>query len=318
MIRRLITFACLALATCATPAFAVDCKPDQRKLHGKCVSKRAMPVAAPADPFASLKPAPTAKTQPEIGQKVRSGDSFTDVWHLGRKRSGFEGTVSAPVVGATLRNIKVTDPGSYGISFCRASHVVIDGFQITRSEPAKVPVPTGIGFGRSGCGVTGADITIANGIVSGFVSPRVADTYWNGDGVAVERYDGVSIVNVIAENNADAGFDLKSTGTWLDRTTARANGRNYRFWGDGKAGTITSEEPRGAHVWVNAKTPQSWTIAKLIARSKTSAPILRIENNHPVSITIERCDLSVPAGTQLLWGGRKATVTWGPGCEVRR
>lgn len=314
-----ILLAVLALFAFAAPAHAASCKAGERKLHGKCVPARTAAAGAAVDPFAVLTPKPVGKTQPEIGQKVRSGETYTGVWIDARKRSGFEGTTTAPVDGATLRTVKVTDPGSYGISFCDASNVLIEQFRITRSAPASVSVPTGIGFGRSGCGEKGSNITIRNGVVSGFGATPVAGKYTNGDGIANEGgYTGFTIANVTSSNNGDGGFDLKSKNTRLDDTIAIGNGRNYRLWGSGTAGTITSENPRGAHVWI-AKTATSWHIAKLVARSALSSTVLQFDaKNMGIVVTIDACDLTgLAKGSTLVTGATGNKVTLGSGCVVQ-
>ncbi|HEX8485064.1 right-handed parallel beta-helix repeat-containing protein [Sphingomonas sp.] len=272
-----------------------------------------------ADPFAGLAAKRGTAKRGSYAVKAASGKAIGPVWYDGWYRA-IEGSNTAPSVGVTVRGVKITNAARDGISFCAAREVTVEDFDISHGDAFNVgaDLPTGIGFGRSGCGVSGGNITIRNGRVSGFRMGKQAGVYLNGDGMAIERYTGVLITNVTAEDNADAGFDLKSTGTRLDALVARRNGRNFRFWGSGDAGTLTSEEPRSAHVWINAKSAQTWTIAKLVARSTTTAPILRIENSFPVTIIIKQCELAVPAGTPMLWGGRKAKVTWGVGCEVRR
>jgi hypothetical protein len=56
--------------------------------------------------------------------------------------------------------------------------------------------------------------------------------YWNGDGFAAERdVRGLHLVGTKAINNSDAGYDLKSSATFLEDVTAEGNKRNYRLWG---------------------------------------------------------------------------------------
>ncbi|HET6619973.1 MAG TPA: cadherin domain-containing protein [Dongiaceae bacterium] len=55
--------------------------------------------------------------------------------------------------------------------------------------------------------------------------------YWNGDGFAAERgVYGLRFEDTLASGNADAGYDLKSSGTVLVRAVSKGNNRNYRFW----------------------------------------------------------------------------------------
>lgn len=303
----------------ATPALAETCPPGVGKLHGKCQQPvPATSMAIPIDPFAGLTPAPLAKQQPEIGQKVRSGETWTGMWMAGRARSGFEGTTSALVDGATLRTIKVTDPGEYGVSFCPASHLTIDGFLITRSGPTAFDMPTGIQLGRKGCGTSGADVLIQNGTISGFQSLPAAGAYPNGDGLAVAPdYTRVTIRNVLSSHNTDGCFDLQGTAMTLDGVTAFGCNRNYRLWGTGAATTVTSQDARAEDIWLGAinGVAANWHIAKLIVirDGKNAAPIL-YSDNPGAKLTIDACELrGVPAGTPLIKG--RAVLMLGPGCQ---
>ncbi|KQM72172.1 hypothetical protein [Sphingomonas sp. Leaf20] len=82
----------------------------------------------------------------------------------------------------------------------------------------------------------------------------------------------------------------------------------------GAANGRLSKEPSGAHVWLNARAAQAVVIDRLIVSSRTTAPVLRIENTYAVSITVKECVIAVPAGTLLQWGGKAARVTWGKNC----
>lgn len=197
-----------------------------------------------------------------------------------------------------------------GIRLRQADEVDIGGFNLLmRSEPQVAPhLPEGIAI------VRGTNIAIHDGRVAGFRMARVEGKYTNGDGIALEGgVRGVTISRVTAENNSDAGFDLKSLDTRLHDTVARSNGRNYRFWGTGTATTITSEAPRGAHVWLGRRA--DWRISRLVVRSAAPHPIVQLEGPDSV-LVIDRCDLNVPAGTPLVVG--KGQVRLGPGCTTRR
>lgn len=63
------------------------------------------------------------------------------------------------------------------------------------------------------------------------VSP--ADAYRQGDGFATERgVHGVRFESTRSFNNADAGYDLKSSDTILIDAQAEGNKRNFRLWSD--------------------------------------------------------------------------------------
>jgi hypothetical protein len=66
--------------------------------------------------------------------------------------------------------------------------------------------------------------------------------YWNGDGFATERgVYNVRFESTRAFNNTDAGYDLKSSNTYLFDAYSANNKRNYRFWSD----SITLENSIG-------------------------------------------------------------------------
>lgn len=187
--------------------------------------------------------------------------------------------------------------------------VTIADFKLRMADKPQVGshLPEGIAI------LTGRNITIRDGSVGGFKMERVEKQYTNGDGVAAEwKVSGLRIERVEASDNSDAGFDLKSRDTWLDELTAKRNGRNYRVWREIQAGTLTSEDPRAAHIWVGRSGVVR--IEKLVARSRTSAPILLLDGAREVEIG--RCELDVPPNTIMVRGRNPETVLkLGPGCE---
>ena len=82
--------------------------------------------------------------------------------------------------------------------------------------------------------------------------------FWNGEGVSIERdVTGVQFRRVTANNNTDAGFDLKPFAIMSDVSAAN-NCRNFRFWSGGDAGTLTTGDvvKRGgtsscSGIWLN-------------------------------------------------------------------
>lgn len=188
--------------------------------------------------------------------------------------------------------------------------VTISNFTLRmRSAPQARPhLPEGIAI------MSGRNITIRDGRISGFRLRGAKGRYPNGDGIAAER--GVSslrIERVEANDNSDAGFDLKSRSTRLNALTARRNYRNYRFWGDVTAGTLMSVDPRDAHVWAGKGAVVR--IDRLIARSSGKAPLLRVEGAR--EIVIGRCELNLPKGTPIVAGARGgARIRLGVGCRT--
>lgn len=46
--------------------------------------------------------------------------------------------------------------------------------------------------------------------------------------------------------------------------------------------------------------------------------MLRIENDHPVLITVKECIFKVPQRTPHQLGDKKSKITWGKGCLLNR
>jgi hypothetical protein len=214
-----------------------------------------------------------------------------------------------------LRNLKIQ--GITGLNLQRdgirvrgmVDGVTIQNFRLEmRREPQVSPnLPTGIAVS------SGQNIRISDGQVSGFQMVKVPGKYTNGDGIASERkVHGLSIVRVVSKNNSDGGFDLKSSPTTLDQLRAENNGRNYRFWSRVEAGTLTSIEPRGAHIW--AGNTAMVHIKRLVARSSTSAPLVAVEGAGQV--IIDQCELHLPRGMTLIKKSGQGKVVLGRGCSL--
>ena len=187
----------------------------------------------------------------------------------------------------------------------------IQNFRLVMRRQQQSPpnLPTGIAV------VSGRRVRISDGEVAGFQMVRIPGKYTNGDGIAAERQvHDLSISRVISRNNSDAGFDLKSSPTTLDQLRAENNGRNYRFWARVDAGTLTSVDPRGAHIW--AGNGAVVHIKRLVARSSTRAPLVQIERGGQV--VIDQCELRLPAGTRLVEKSNEGRVVLGRGCSNPR
>jgi hypothetical protein len=160
---------------------------------------------------------------------------------------------------------------------------------------------------------SGRRITISDGVVRGFRMVEIPGNYTNGDGIATEReVHDLTIRGVVASDNSDGGFDLKSSETKLDQLRSERNKRNYRFWSTVEAGTLTSIDPRGAHIWA-AKSARVH-IKRLVASSSTSAPLVLAEGG--ASVIIDSCELRLPPGTpRIKRESAGAQVQLGRGCE---
>jgi hypothetical protein len=188
----------------------------------------------------------------------------------------------------------------------------IQNFRLAmRRQPQTEPnLPIGIAV-QSGRG-----ITISDGEVAGFQMVRVPGKYTNGDGIAAERQvQDLTISRVVSRNNSDGGFDLKSSNTKLDQLRAEHNYRNYRLWGTIDAGTLTSIDPAGAHLWAGNRAVVH--IKRRVASSSGRAPLVQVDGARQVEI--DSCDLRLPPGTPLVEGKTSETrVVLGRGCTIGR
>lgn len=228
---------------------------------------------------------------------------------IGAKHAVYTSSDSDIIRDLTVQGLTVSAAQREGIRIRgSADGVLIRDFDITmRAEPQVAPeLPTGIAF------LSGRNLRVENGRLSGFRMTSAAGAYPNGDGLSSERpVNGLTISNVTSDDNSDGGFDLKGDNITLSELSASRNYRSYRFWGGVNAGTLTSIDPRNAHVW--AGTGAVVVIDKLIARSATPAVILYVDG--AVSVTINSCELHVPAGTKMTYVATKTTaVALGPGC----
>jgi len=221
---------------------------------------------------------------------------------------GIETRADARVRNLRIRNFTGQDLQRDGIRLRNVAGATIENFRLEmRDQPQQQSnLPEGITI------LSGQDIQIRNGSVRGFRMMPVKDRYTNGDGIATERaVSAVVIQDVTSSDNGDAGFDLKSADTRLDRLIASNNARNFRFWGQVDAGTLTSIDPRAAHIWLGKGAVVR--IKLLRARSKDRAPLILLDGAQ--SLQIDRCDLRLMPGTDIIQGERGGvTIRIGPGC----
>jgi hypothetical protein len=203
-----------------------------------------------------------------------------------------------------------------------AENITVRNFALTHAAKSNTPpdLPEGIHV------ESGRNILIENGRISGFQMISGPDLYWNGDGIATEGHvDGITIRNVSADNNTDAGFDLKSFHTQMDNVEAGGNKRNFRIWNGLTAGTMTignivkrggTSSASGMWIKGNRSVPVV-TIDKLIVRMTTPGIIIQIEDG-PVDLKIAACDIQAPAGSVMLKTEKAAgmKIALGSSCEV--
>jgi hypothetical protein len=222
--------------------------------------------------------------------------------------------------GSVIRDLNIADFEAFelhreGIRLRGdVNRVTIRNFNIRMRAQKQVSpdLPIGITI------LEGSNISISDGYIGGFQMEWVKGTYTNGDGIASERpVDSLLIERVTANDNSDAGFDLKSSNTVLNDTYAQGNKRNYRFWATVRTGTITSGTPLvtndAAHVWVGKGAEV--VIDRLVASSTSTAPVLWIEPDAK-SVTVKACELNVPAGTKFFIGGKYTVTSFGAGCAL--
>ena len=151
--------------------------------------------------------------------------------------------------------------------------------------------------------------------------------FWNGEGVSIERGVGGQFRRVMANNNTDAGFDLKPFAIMSD-VSAASNCRNFRFWSGGDAGTLTTGDvvKRGgtsscSGIWLSGSQDGSRIrlhIKKLVVRMSRPAMIIEVENG-PADVEIDECDIRAPAGSQMIrFENGAGEVRLGRGCQVAR
>lgn len=152
--------------------------------------------------------------------------------------------------------------------------------------------------------------------------------FWNGEGISIERgVTGVQFRRVTANNNTDAGFDLKPFAIMSDVSAAN-NCRNFRFWSGGDAGTLTTGDvvKRGgtsscSGIWLNGSREGArfkLHIKKLVVRMSRPAMIIEVENG-PADIEIDECDIRAPEGSEMIRFEKGAgEVRLGRGCQASR
>ena len=178
-----------------------------------------------------------------------------------------------------------------------------------------------------GLNVTAAkSVYVEDSSFDGFQWRAAANRYWNGDGITIERdVAGAQFRRVTANNNTDAGFDVRPYVLMSD-VSASGNCRNFRFWSGGEVGTLTTGNAvkRGgvsacSGIWLNGATTgprPRLHIRKLIVRMTQPAMIVEVETG-PADIQIDECDIEAPAGSSMIKFEKVAgKVSLGRGCRI--
>lgn len=179
-------------------------------------------------------------------------------------------------------------------------------------------IPAGIAFMN-----TAHDFTISNCTMRNFRMELGSGKYWNGDGYSAEKENyGLRFLNCSAFMCTDGGFDLKSTGTFMDGCVAGQNKFNYRFWSPVQAWALTSLDPQMGggtggygHFSIVGSPGLEITIEKLVARSPNTAPLFTIHRG-TARVIIGSHDLDLPSGTPLVAGEGRLELVWRSGAPI--
>ena len=188
---------------------------------------------------------------------------------------------------------------------------LIQDFRITGSR-----LNTAVGDIPVGIGMQGATrIKIQRGEISGFRTVLAnLRKYANADCLSAERGDSFSAFDLYLHDCTDGGIDTKAV-TVLDRIRVADIGHfSYRFWAKVTAGTLTSENPGGAHIQIASATTDV-TIDKLIAVGPKA--IVHVDSKGVSGkITIKACDLTRWTGVAVKSGFyTRASITLGATCR---
>ncbi len=222
-----------------------------------------------------------------------------------------KGTAWKAFANVTAQRFDVT-AWKRGIFIRGGSHDwLIQDFRITGAKVNTSPgdIPVGIGMGGA------TNIVIRRGEISGFQTVLVdKKKYANADCISAERGDSFVMTDVYAHDCTDGIVDTKAT-THLDRIRAANAGHySYRFWAVVTAGTLTSENPGGAHIQLASATARV-KIKMLIAIGPKA--LVHVDSKGiGGEIDIEACDLSGWTGTATKSGlYTRAKVTLGKTCQ---
>jgi hypothetical protein len=171
-------------------------------------------------------------------------------------------------------------------------------------------------------------VLIEDSSFNGFQWRAAPDRYWNGEGVTIERPVADAVFRrVTANNNTDAGFDVKAHVVMSD-VSAEGNCRNFRFWSGADVGTLTAGDTvkRGGSssceaIWLSGSSSgprPRLHISKLVVRMTVPGTIIEVQNG-PVDIQIDECDIDAPEGTSMIrFEATRGELILGRGCEVRK
>jgi hypothetical protein len=150
---------------------------------------------------------------------------------------------------------------------------------------------------------------------------RPSDRYWNGDGFSDERGNrAIRYLSCIATQCTDGGFDLKSSGVYLENCLARENNRNFRLWANGELHGCRSEHPRhhggtgkSAHFSFHGAATKFIIDAPVVrASADNKAPVFLIETSVPLTLEIRNADIDAPGAPLFAIDGPEPVISWIP------
>lgn len=172
---------------------------------------------------------------------------------------------------------------------------------------------------------SGNRIVVENSHFDGFTWEAPPWRYWIGEGISIERgVEGVTLRNVAADGNTDAGFDIKPFAR-LDQVSASGNCRNFRFWSGADAVRLTAGETvkRGGNtscsaIWLNGSAigvRPRLHIHEFSVRMTRGDAIIIVENG-PADIILDTCDIQAPSNIPLVrFNDGQGRLTLGRGCR---
>jgi hypothetical protein len=150
---------------------------------------------------------------------------------------------------------------------------------------------------------------------------RPADKYWNGDGFSDERGNSrIRYMSCTATQCTDGGFDLKSSGVYLENCVAKENNRNFRLWNSGELHACRSEDPRhhggtgkSAHFSFHGEATKFIIDAPVVRASEyNTAPVFLIEASVPLTLEIRNADIHAPGAPLFAIDAPEPVIIWDP------
>lgn len=150
------------------------------------------------------------------------------------------GTTDASISGLTVKNVSVEN---YSKGFMRltfnSNNILVEDVYGDSNRQDGDNFYMGIHLQN-----TVHNVMIRRTTMKNCTQTLASSEYWNADGFVAERETyNIALEDTVSEGHTDGGYDLKSNGITLLRTSASDNKRNYRIWGSATLTDCTSNEP---------------------------------------------------------------------------